>query len=1208
MNASLAPLACRVGSSADGPAPFIELTIARKKFAALLDTGASASLFGDEVLAHLHQNKVHLRACGTTFRLASGTAQSSGAARLVVRWERRVRRQRLVHLPGLTVPIILGRDFLTKTGIVLDIANGGYRERATGALKIFVQPPAGTEATRPAKIAQAGNERERSQRGKWPQASGAAPTKGTTAVETGQAGQGGDAGESCAAVSREGTHPLLSAESSLTKKEQARLSSLLYEYDAMFTDRPGCTKLVKHRIDTGDAQPWKCNPRPISQTKRRGLDSALDELLQTGVVRRSDSPWGFPVVLVEKKDGTFRLCVDYRRLNEFTRKDAYPLPDISSLVSNLGGAKYFTTLDASRGYFQVEMDERDMEKTAFTCHRGLFEFTRMSFGLVGAPATYQRLMDRVLGDAKWQHALAYLDDVVVYSKTFEEHLEHLRDVLERLRSAGITLNPAKAQIAKTRIELLGFTIDRGRILPSADKLRALLEFPSPTDLSGLRRFLGMANFYRQFIPDCAALQAPLTKLLKKGEPWSWGPEQESALRKLVRVLADTAELQLPDLNREFVIQTDACDLGLGAVLLQEHEGALRPVAFASRSLTPAERNYSVTEKECLAIVFALRKFDYYVDGVPFVIETDHMALTWLRRLNEPSGRLARWALLLQRYDFTVRYRKGKNNVVADALSRAPVQSEAGTHARHAEPSSQAEGGNKLRTVGDERKADSPPIPGGSVNHVDVVSPVGIAFSRRELLEAQQRDSFCRQVFDGLREPGGRAAAHKGAAGIAVSAERFVTASNAVSALDSYLLDSDGVLLRYIPSENDTSESFKVVIPRTLQGALLRYFHDTCIAGHASGPKTYLKLCRFATWIGMRRDAIRYARTCHVCQSVKPRGGRPPGLMQPIGSQAPWQIVACDIMGPYPITPGRNKFLLVVTDHFSKWVELFPLRKLTAQVIMGKLMEVFTRFGFPEQLITDNASYFTAKVFVDSCAALGIKHRKTTTYHAQSNPTERVNRNVKHMLVAFAEEHRDWDAHISELGFALRTTVNRSTGYAPVSLNLGRELLNPMERILTDRSGAPVVSSAPAEYATKLRARLTEALLNARHNLSTARAQQKAQYDRSHREVRYEVGDFVLRRNHVLSDASKHFAASLAKKWTGPYQVREKVSSLVYRLADMKGKPTGGPVHVCDLKRYAARGSEWGENALTRRRPAQRRKGGRPASPVERYDLRNRRKH
>lgn len=288
----------------------------------------------------------------------------------------------------------------------------------------------------------------------------------------------------------------------------------------------------------------------------------------------------------------------------------------------------------------MEVDPRDREKTAFTCHRGLFQFTRMPFGLVGAPATYQRLMDRVLGDARWHYALAYLDDVVVYSRTFDEHLRHLRDVLERLRSAGITLNPAKTQIAETRVTLLGFTLDNGRLLPCDDKVQALLNYPSPTDIGGLRRFLGLVNFYRLFIPDCAALQAPLTLLLRKGERWRWGPEQEEALRNLVKALAETTELRLADLSKDFVIQTDSSDLGLGAVLLQQHEGGLRPVAFASRSLTPAEKNYSVTEKECLAIIFALKKFDYYIDGVQFVIETDHMALTWLRRLGEPSGRLA----------------------------------------------------------------------------------------------------------------------------------------------------------------------------------------------------------------------------------------------------------------------------------------------------------------------------------------------------------------------------------------------------------------------------------------------------------------------------------------------------------------------------------------------------------------------------------------
>lgn len=613
----LAPLACRTGPPNDTPVPLIELTVARRRFFALLDTGASASLFGDEVYDHLCRNAIRLRSSNVTFRLASGSAQASAAARLVVRWEKRVRRRRLAYLPGLSVPIILGRDFLAETGIVIDVCNGGYRERACGTLKPFVSFQKASETITFDDASRADRPNN------CPKKSLVHGSAGSTnrPAEKERAGGNGSprarpptpsAEALCTAERGERDHPLLNSSSSLTVEEKARLSSLLNEYDAIFTEQPGCTALVRHKIETGDASPWKCNPRPVSLAKRKALDSALDELLDTGVVERSESPWGFPVVLVPKKDGTTRLCVDYRRLNEVARKDAYPLPSIPSIVSNVGGAKYFTTLDASRGYFQVEVDPRDREKTAFTCHRGLFQFTRMPFGLVGAPATYQRLMDRVLGDARWHYALAYLDDVVVYSRTFDEHLRHLRDVLERLRSAGITLNPAKTQIAETRVTLLGFTLDNGRLLPCDDKVQALLNYPSPTDIGGLRSFLGLVNFYRQFIPDCAALQAPLTLLLRKGERWRWGPEQEEALRNLIKALAETTELRLADLSKDFVIQTDASDLGLGAVLLQQHEGGLRPVAFASRSLTPAEKNYSVTEKECLAIIFARKKFDYYI--------------------------------------------------------------------------------------------------------------------------------------------------------------------------------------------------------------------------------------------------------------------------------------------------------------------------------------------------------------------------------------------------------------------------------------------------------------------------------------------------------------------------------------------------------------------------------------------------------------------
>nr|XP_050022662.1 uncharacterized protein LOC126516584 [Dermacentor andersoni] len=872
------------------------------------------------------------------------------------------------------------------------------------------------------------------------------------------------------------------------------------------------------------------------------------------------------------------------------------MPSIDSIVASLGGAHYFTTLDASRGYLQVQMEPRDAEKTAFTSHRGLYEFTRMPFGCSGAAATFQRLMDRVLGRAKWQYALAYLDDIVLFSRTFEEHLRHLEDILGRLHAAGITLNPKKAQIAETRVSLLGFTIERGRVLPSEDKVRAILEYPTPANIQALRRFLGMVNYYRQFVPNCAALQAPLTSLLRKSTSWSWGPEQDDAFRALSKALVDTAELKLPDLNREFVVQADASDLGIGAVLLQEHEDVLRPVAFASRSLTPAERNYSVTERECLAIVFALRKFDHYVDGVPFVVETDHMALTWLKRLREPSGRLARWALTLQRYNFVVRYRKGSTNVVADALSRAPV-SDPDTFDRHPSATTLLNEAGALVSNGTEGASSGgcaaykPPSPGERAYLLDPVTSMGITFSRRELLEAQRKDPFCQQIADELekehssgRERGGNADGRKLTAGIAVGAG-CDAAGIAAGTLDSYLLDADGVLLRYIPSEEAPNESFKVVIPRSLRRATLSYFHDSRLAGHASGRKTYLKLSRSATWPGMKRDVLHYSRSCRVCQTVKPRGGKPPGLMQPIDSQLPWQIAACDVMGPFPRSRQGHTFLLAVTDHFTKWVELFPLRKLTARVIWDKLLEVFTRFGFPAELITDNASYFTAKVFVDVCAAFGIKHRKTTTYHPQANPTERMNRNVKPLLAAFARQHRDWDACLREIGFSLRTSVNRSTGYTPAFLNFGRELPNPMDRVLRTGSGASAVASGLSDYAVQVRARMSEALSHARTNLAKARAGQKAQYDRSHREVHYQVGDLVLRRNHVLSDATKGISASLSAKWSGPYRVETKMSPLVYKLVDSNGRPSGGPVNVSDLKPFVARSSNWEEEETQQAQPS-----------------------
>ncbi|KAM7285779.1 uncharacterized protein ISCGN_032664 [Ixodes scapularis] len=387
-------------------------------------------------------------------------------------------------------------------------------------------------------------------------------------------------------------------------------------------------------------------------------------------------------------------------------------------------------------------------------------------------------------------------------------------------------------------------------------------------------------------------------------------------------------------------------------------------------------------------------------------------------------------------------------------------------------------------------------------------------------------------------------------------------------LESYLIDGDGVLLRYFPEESDSSESFKTVIPRDLRVAALRHYHDA--DGHGSAPKSWHKLRRFATWPGMKGQLCRYVRSCAVCQERKPRGGRPPGLLEPIVSTRPWEIAACDLMGPLPRSSGGYQHVLVVTCHFTGFVEMFPMRKVTAKGVLSRLSEVWCRYGFPERLVSDNASIFCSKVFAATCQALGIKHCKTSCYHPQANVTERRNRDIKPLLGAYARKQRDWDLHLDSISFALRSNLNRSTGFTPALLNFGRELSTPTDAVLRPRQSAARAVPSYEDFATRTRERLSRALDAARGNRARARAEQKNTYDKAHRDAQFEVGDTVLRRSHVQSDASKFFSAALAPKWVGPFVIDSKKSRLTYTLRDQNSDLVRGTVHIGELKPFFPR--------------------------------------
>ncbi|XP_033739131.1 uncharacterized protein LOC117326489 [Pecten maximus] len=447
------------------------------------------------------------------------------------------------------------------------------------------------------------------------------------------------------------------------------LWALCADFEDVFTTRPGKATVVEHEIKTTSEIPITQRPYRIPYTQQADVKQQLDEMAEQGLIIPSKSPWSSPIVLVRKRDGTIRICVDYRKLNSITVFDAYPTPRIDNILEQLGNARYLSTLDLTKGYWQVPLSENSREKSAFITPFGLYEFTVMPFGMKTAPATFARLMTQLLQGLS--HVLAYFDDIIIHSNSWEEHMQDVQAVMGRLREYGLTIRPSKCSLGQEEVRCLGHLVGGGKIQADPDKIKAMIEFPLPITKKQVRGFLGMTGYYRKFIKDFAELAAPLTDLTKKGAPTKviWNEHATKAFKDLKSKMVSAPVLSMPNFEEQFVLQTDASDIAIGAVLTQKQASEEHPVAYLSRKLLPRERNYATIEKECLAIVWAIESMAHFVSGTNFVVETDHNPLVWLNQVRDKNQRLLRWALALQQYNFCVRYRKGKDNANADGLSR-----------------------------------------------------------------------------------------------------------------------------------------------------------------------------------------------------------------------------------------------------------------------------------------------------------------------------------------------------------------------------------------------------------------------------------------------------------------------------------------------------------------------------------------------------------
>ncbi len=646
----------------------------------------------------------------------------------------------------------------------------------------------------------------------------------------------------------------------LALEQQRSVCQLLSEFSDVFSKGPqdlGHTDLVQHHIHTGDATPIRQAPRRLPLAKREEAEQAIQDMEMRGVIEHSASPWSSPIVLVRKKSGELRFCVDYRRLNAITRKDSYPLPRIDETLEALAGAEWFSTLDLQSGYWQVELHPEAKERTAFSTGRGLWQFKVMPFGLCNAPATFERLMEQVLAGLPLSVCLVYIDDILVPGRTFQQGICNLREVLTRLRSAKLKLSPKKCVLFQREVRYLGHVVSGNGVATDPDKVGAVESWPAPSSGTDMQRFLGLCSYYRRFVPSFADIARPLHECVHS-RVFEWTPAAERAFVKLKEALTQAPILGYSQAEGEFILDTDASNHGVGAVLAQQQGGEKKVLAYYSRALRRPERNYCVTRRELLAIVKSIQHFHPYLYGRHFVVRTDHAALLWLLSFKHPEGQITRWLGLLQQYNFRVEHRAGLKRGNADALSRRPCQKEDCRHCESLESREVCQGWKQEETPTQVAAVCLQPGMASPDDHHAGLE--GFTWSVVELCQAQQEDPDIAPVVKWLSDSEVRPSW----ASVAPTSE----AAKMYWVQWDSLRIQDGVLYRVWETPAGDQSILQLVLPKKLRPRILQQLHGTPTGGHFGVAKTLGKVRERFYWVSCRKDIQEWCRSCDLCASRK----------------------------------------------------------------------------------------------------------------------------------------------------------------------------------------------------------------------------------------------------------------------------------------------------------------------------------------------------
>jgi len=1038
---------------------------------------------------------------------------------------------------------------------------------------------------------------------------------------------------------------------SLNSEEKDSLISLIQIHSDRFHlpfDELEHTNATQHFIPTINEVPIHTKQYRFPPIHKEEINKQVTELLNDNIIEYSNSPYNSPIWIVPKKPDSagnkrWRMVIDYRALNEKTIGDAYPLPNITDILDQLGNAKYFSVLDLASGFHQIPMDPKDAPKTAFSTPYGHYQFKRMPFGLKNAPATFQRLMDNVLSGLQGNELFVYMDDIVIYARSLEEHAIKFNRLMARLREANLKLQPDKCEFLRKEVAYLGHIIGEKGVKPDPNKIKAVTHFPTPRNPKNIKQFLGLVGYYRRFIPQFSKIAKPLTELLKKDKPFKWELSQINAFNTLRESLCTEPILQYPDFTQPFILTTDASGYAIGGVLSQGKIGKDLPISYVSRVLNKAEQNYSTIEKECLAIVYCTNHFRPYLYGRKFTVITDHKPLVWLHSIKDPSSRLWKWRTKLAEYEYDIQYKKGSLNNNADALSRNPplaitMPLAKGT-SNDAEPSSEEsifsfpqERQPLIQEIQDSTEPDNivaitPPHPhtperlalpeaqGPIIEEFDELNeepllsfdssseeddndlflsdsiPIGrsdrtivrfnIIESRDNLLKHKDNlvifiyqngapfDNGAKELhkaellpkFQNIMYERAQVSNLRGKTLIALPLKfddrTLIEARNIKNCMQSLLdvitelqLSSFSIrktekldeipwtyilklLTKYLQETPINITICKNLIQTPTEEErlpLISESHSSAIGGHKGVTKTYNRLRPHFYWGTMKKDIQNFIQKCRQCQLKKLtriKTKQPMIITDTPGSS--FDKVSLDIMGPLPITPHGNSYVLTMQDLLTKYSVAVPLQEATSLTIADAFVKNFICiYGAPKIILTDQGTNFLSSLIRNLTKKFNIKHLKTTAYHPQSNGSlERSHHVLTEYLKTQINKDEDWDEHISLAMFSYNTSVHESTGYSPYELVFGKLPRTP--------SAYPPMEDETDEtyqqYLINLFNKMHDVQEDARQNLMRSKEKSKYYYDRRLNIRGFQPGDYV----YLLKEPQK---GKFSDQYTGPYKILE----------------------------------------------------------------------